>query len=71
MLFVWTILTYTFFWLLAEYYELGEYDRLMRNIDIGFASLALLAFLPHNLKPYSLKSLGPFLTTIYSVPVGC
>mgnify|MGYP000253512108 CR=1 FL=1 len=52
------ILTYAFFWLLAEYYDLGEYERLMRYIDLGFASLALLAFVPHNLKPYSLRSLG-------------
>ena len=33
----------------------------MQYIDLGFASLALLAFVPHNLKPYSLKSLAPSL----------
>lgn len=55
------LLTYAFFWLLTEYYDLGEYDRLMRYIDLGFASLALLAFVPHNIKPYSLKSLAPSL----------
>ncbi len=61
LLFVTAILTYTYFWLLTQYYDLGEYDRLMRYIDLGFASLALLAFVPHNLNPYSLKSLGPSL----------
>lgn len=55
------LLTYAFFWLLTEYYDLGEYDRLMKYIDLGFASLALLAFVPHNIKPYSLKSLAPSL----------
>ena len=58
------LLTYAFFWLLTEYYDLGEYDRLMRYIDLGFASLALLAFVPHNIKPYSLKSLAPSLAIV-------
>lgn len=62
--FVTALLTYTFFWLLTEFYNLGEYDRLMRYIDLGFASLALLAFVPHNLSPYSLKSLGTSLQRI-------
>lgn len=61
MLFLTAILTYVFFWLLTDYYDLGEYERLMRYIDLGFASLALLAFVPHNLKPYNLRSLGPSL----------
>lgn len=55
------VLTYTFFWLLTEYYDLGEYTKLMQYIDLGFASLALLAFVPHNINPYSLKNLGPSL----------
>ena len=57
LLFTTAILTYIFFWLLTEYYNLGEYGKLMQYIDLGFASLALLAFVPHNLNPYSLKSL--------------
>ena len=61
LLFTTAILTYAFFWLLTQYYELGEYERLMRYIDLGFASLALLAFVPHNLQPYSLKNLAPLL----------
>ncbi|SMO45368.1 hypothetical protein SAMN06265379_101894 [Saccharicrinis carchari] len=61
LLFATAILTYAFFWLLTKYYNLGQYERLMRYIDLGFASLALLAFVPHNLKPYSLKSLAPAL----------
>lgn len=61
MLIATALLTYAYFWLLTEYYDLGEHDKLMRYIDIGFASLALLAFVPHNLKPYSLKSFAPSL----------
>ena len=61
MLFSTALLTYAFLWLLTQYYDLGENDKLMQYIDLGFASLALLAFVPHNLKPYSLKSLAPSL----------
>lgn len=61
MLLTTALLTYAFFWLLTDYYDLGEYDRLMKYIDLGFASLALLAFVPHNIKPYSLRSLAPSL----------
>lgn len=57
LLFLTALLTYAYFWLLTEYYDLGEYDKLVRYIDFGFASLAALAFVPHNLKPYSLRSL--------------
>src|SRR5690625_1725262 len=57
LLFTTAILTYLFFWFLSEYYELGEYNKLMKYIDLGFLSLALLAFVPHNLKPYSLRNL--------------
>lgn len=64
LLFTTAILTYLFFYLLTEYYELGKYSRLMQYIDLGFISLALLAFIPHNLKPYSLKSLAPSLQRI-------
>ncbi|MGB3345173.1 MAG: hypothetical protein WBA61_14790 [Aequorivita sp.] len=58
------LLTYAFFWLLTEYYDLGGYDKLMQYIDLGFASLALLAFVHHNIKPYSLRSLAPSLQRI-------
>ena len=61
LLFTTAILTYLFFWFLSEYYELGEYNKLMKYIDLGFVSLALLAFVPHNLKPYSLRNLSLFL----------
>ena len=64
LLFTTAILTYLFFWFLSEYYELGEYNRLMQYIDLGFASLALLAFVPHNLQPYSLRNLSLFLQRI-------
>ena len=59
LLFATAILTYLFFWFLTRYYDLGDYYKLMQYIDLGFASLAFLAFVPHNLKPYSLKSLRP------------
>ena len=61
LLFTTAILTYTFFWLLTQYYDLGEFEKLMQYIDLGFASLVLLAFVPHNLQPYSLKRLTPSL----------
>ncbi len=64
LLFVTALLTYGFFWLLNEYYDLGDYHKLIRYIDIGFASLALLAFVPHNINPYSLKSLPKSLERI-------
>ncbi len=58
LVFTTAILTYIFFWFLTKYYDLGEYDKLMQYIDLGFASLALLAFVPHNIKPYSFRSLS-------------
>ncbi len=61
LLFTTAILTYTFFWLLTKYYYLGEFEQLVQYIDLGFASLVLLAFVPHNLQPYSLKHLTPTL----------
>lgn len=61
LLFTTAILTYLFFWLLTLYYDLGEYEKLMGYIDLGFTLLTLLAFVPHNLQPYSLKSLSPSL----------
>lgn len=61
LLFITALLTYAFFWLLSVYYDLGEYERLMRYIDLGFASLVMLAFVPHNIMPYSLRNLTPNL----------
>nr|WP_292963376.1 MULTISPECIES: hypothetical protein [unclassified Allomuricauda] len=61
LLFATALLTYSFFWLLSIHYNLGEHTKLMQYIDLCFASLASLAFVPHNLKPYSLKSLRPLL----------
>ena len=73
LLFLSAIFTYLFFWLLTKYYDLGEYERLMGYIDLSFASLAMLAFVPHNIKPYSLKSLAPsmqrFLHNVLAVVV--
>lgn len=66
MLFGTAIFTYVFFWLLTQYYDLGQHTKLMQYIDLGFASLALLAFVPHNLKPYSFKSLRQNITAFTS-----
>jgi Zn-dependent membrane protease YugP len=57
LLFATAILTYVFFWLLSEFYDLGERTFFMRLIDYSFAFITLLAFVPHNMMPYSLKHL--------------
>ena len=57
MLFTIAILNYFFFWLLSEFYDLGENEAFMKQIDYSFAFLALLAFVPHNIYPYSMKNL--------------
>ncbi|MFA6334222.1 MAG: hypothetical protein WCX48_01535 [Bacteroidales bacterium] len=57
LLFATAILVYIFFWLLTEFYDLGKYELLMRYIDYSAALLTLLAFIPHNIQPYSLKHL--------------
>ena len=61
LMFASAILLYAFFWLLTKCYDLGENERFLRYIDYSFAFLALLAFVPHNMNKYSLKSLGPSL----------
>ncbi|MCE4564137.1 DUF998 domain-containing protein [Maribellus sp. CM-23] len=61
LLFTMAILLYAFFWLLTKYYNLGKHARLMRIITYTFASLALLAFVPHNIQPYSWHNLAPSL----------
>lgn len=57
LLFAIAVLNYLFFWLLTQFYDLGENERLMRQIDYSFAFLTLLAFVPHNIYPYSRKHL--------------
>ncbi|MFV0591269.1 MAG: DUF998 domain-containing protein [Draconibacterium sp.] len=64
LLFTVAILLYAFFWLLTKYYNLGKHTRLMRGITYTFASLALLAFVPHNIQPYSWHNLAPSLERI-------
>ncbi|MDD2549361.1 MAG: hypothetical protein PHD00_04600 [Bacteroidales bacterium] len=58
LLFATAILNYLFFWLLSSFYDLGENERFMQQIDYSFAFLTLLAFVPHNLSPYSLRNLA-------------
>ena len=58
LLFATAILNYAFFWLLSLFYDLGENERFIRYIDYSFALLTLLAFVPHNIRPISLKSPG-------------
>jgi hypothetical protein len=55
LLFATAILTYIFFWLLSKYYDLGEYESLMRQVDYCCAALTLLAFVPHNILPLSIR----------------
>ncbi|MFV0376043.1 MAG: DUF998 domain-containing protein [Mangrovibacterium sp.] len=58
LLFTMAILLYAFFLLLTKYYELGKHEKLMRRITLTCALLALLAFVPHNMQPYSWQSWG-------------
>jgi hypothetical protein len=64
LLFATAILNYLFFWLLSEFYDLGENERFMQQIDYSFAFLALLAFVPHNIYPYSRKNLASSIQRI-------
>ena len=57
LLFATAVLTYIFFWLLSEFYDLGENERFMQQIDYSFTFLTFLAFVPHNIYPYSRKNL--------------
>ncbi|MGE5347935.1 MAG: hypothetical protein ACM3NP_01530 [Actinomycetota bacterium] len=59
LLFAAALLTYLFFWLLSRYYNLGRYEAFMQYIDYSFTLITLLAFIPHNIEPYSLKTPGP------------
>jgi hypothetical protein len=55
LLFTMAILNYLFFWLLSKFYDLGENELYMQQVTYSFAVLTLLAFIPHNGFPYSLK----------------
>lgn len=61
LLFVTAILNYLFFWLLSSFYDLGENERFMQQIDYSFAFLTLLAFVPHNISPFSFRNLAASL----------
>lgn len=58
LLFATAVLHYVFFWLLSKYYNLGEHETYMRYINYSFAFFTLLAFVPHNIRPYSFKRLS-------------
>ncbi len=58
LLFATAVLHYVFFWLLSKYYNLGEHETYMRYINYSFAFFTLLAFVPHNIRPYSFKRLN-------------
>jgi hypothetical protein len=64
LLFGTAILNYLFFWLLSLFYDLGEYERFMQQIDYSFAVLALLAFVPHNIYPFKRENLKTNLQRI-------
>lgn len=55
------LLHYAFFWLLSRYYNLGEHETYMLYTSYTFAFMALLAFVPHNMKPYSFRNLSSTL----------
>ena len=61
LLFATAILNYLFFWLLSLFYDLGENERFIQQIDYSFAFLTLLAFVPHNISPYSFRNLAASL----------
>ncbi|HHV02625.1 MAG: hypothetical protein WCQ69_00365 [Bacteroidales bacterium] len=61
LLFATAVLHYVFFGLLSKYYNLGEHETYMQYITYSFAFLTLLAFVPHNIRPYSLKRLSTTL----------
>ncbi|RIH65792.1 hypothetical protein D1164_09070 [Mariniphaga sediminis] len=65
LLFATAILNYLFFWLLSLFYDLGENERFMQQINYSFACLTLLAFVPHNIYPYSRKRLVPSLQRLF------
>jgi hypothetical protein len=64
LLFTTAVLNYLFFWLLSLFYDLGEHERFMRQIDYSFAVLALLAFVPHNMSPFKPENLKTNLQRI-------
>lgn len=55
LLFTIAILNYFYFWLLSKYYDLGNNEVYMRQTAYCFAFLTLMAFMPHNIHPYSFK----------------
>lgn len=58
LLFITAFLLYLFFWLLLEYYNIKKFKNILRIMDICVASLTLLAFVPYNMSPYSLKNIS-------------
>lgn len=58
LLFITAFLLYVFFWLLLEYYNIKKYKNILRIMDICVASLTLLAFVPYDMSPYSLKNIS-------------
>jgi len=68
LLFSVSLLQYAFFWLLLKFYNLGDHGTLIKYTDYSFAFLTVLAFVPHNLKPYRAGLLRPnILRTLHNV----
>lgn len=57
LLLITALLHYIFFWLLTQYYFLGEDEKLLSYIDYSAIFLTLLACVRHNMLPYSFKTL--------------
>lgn len=61
LLFFTAILHYLYFFLLTKIYDLGENEQIFTYLDYSFLFITLLAFVPHNIQPYSFRTLKPTL----------
>lgn len=57
LLLITALLHYIFFWLLTQYYLLGDEERLLSYINDSAVFLTMLACVRHNMLPYSFKTL--------------
>jgi len=61
LLFATAVLHYVFFWLLSKYYNLGAHESYMQYLTYSFFFFTLLAFVHHNIRPYSFRRLSSTL----------
>jgi len=65
LLFIIALLLYIYFWLLVEHYDIKKHKNLLKIIDICVTSLTLLAFVPYDMNPYSIKNLSNTLQRLF------